>query len=104
MTFKLDAGVLVGAVVIHDKVKPEAKETIKILQSMNVRVALLTGDNRRTALAIAQEVSILCQSLTFMCPTLIFHRLEYQTSMFVLKCCHLIRRNISHHFKKGRRR
>jgi Cu+-exporting ATPase len=52
------AGILVGAVVIHDKVKPEARQAIKYLQSMNVKVALLTGDNRRTALAIAQEVSI----------------------------------------------
>ncbi|CAI7995736.1 Copper-transporting ATPase 2 [Geodia barretti] len=52
------AGILVGAVVIHDKVKPEARQAIKCLQSMNVKVALLTGDNRRTALAIAQEVGI----------------------------------------------
>jgi Cu+-exporting ATPase len=52
------AGILVGAVVIHDKVKPEARQAIKYLQSMNVKVALLTGDNRRTALAIAQEVGI----------------------------------------------
>ena len=49
-------GVLVGAVVIHDKVKPEAKQAVNTLQSMHVRVALLTGDNRRTAHSIAQEV------------------------------------------------
>ena len=46
-----------GAVVIHDKVKPEARQAVSSLHSMNVKVALLTGDNRRTALAIAQEVS-----------------------------------------------
>ena len=50
-------GVLVGAVVIHDKLKPEAQEAVKCLQSMGLRVALLTGDNRRTALAIADAVS-----------------------------------------------
>ena len=42
--------------VIHDKVKPEAHEAVRTLQSMNVKVAMLTGDNRRTALSIAQEV------------------------------------------------
>ena len=52
-------GVLVGAVVIHDKLKPEAHEAVKCLQSMGVKVALLTGDNRRTALAIADAVSAL---------------------------------------------
>ena len=51
--------VLVGAVVIYDKLKPEAQKTVECLQSMNVRVALLTGDNHRTALAIAEAVSVL---------------------------------------------
>ena len=53
----LCVGVLVGAVVIHDKLKPEASKAVKCLQSMGLRVALLTGDNRRTALAIADAVS-----------------------------------------------
>lgn len=49
--------VLVGAVVIYDKLKPEARGAVKGLQSMGIKVALLTGDNRRTALAIAEAVS-----------------------------------------------
>jgi Cu+-exporting ATPase len=49
---------LVGAVVISDKVKPEAREAVRTLQSRGIRVALLTGDNRRTALSIAQSVGI----------------------------------------------
>lgn len=44
--------------MIYDKLKPEAPEAVKCLQSMGVRVALLTGDNRRTALAIAEAVSM----------------------------------------------
>ena len=44
--------------VIHDRLKPEAREAVASLQSMKVEVALLTGDNRRTALAIAEAVSI----------------------------------------------
>ena len=42
---------------IYDKVKPEARDAVRSLQSMGVRVALLTGDNHRTALAIAKAVS-----------------------------------------------
>jgi Cu+-exporting ATPase len=51
-------GMLVGAVVISDKVKPEAREAVRTLQCRGIRVALLTGDNRRTALSIAQSVGI----------------------------------------------
>ena len=50
------AGALAGAVVIHDKLKPEARAAVRALQAKGVRVALLTGDNRRTALAIAEDV------------------------------------------------
>ena len=93
------AGILVGAVVIHDKVKPEARQAIKCLQSMNVKVALLTGDNRRTALAIAQEVSI-----AYVLPGTdlhFFNRLEYQREMFVLRCYLLIRKTMLLFSKKG---
>jgi Cu+-exporting ATPase len=51
-------GVLLGQVVIADTVKPEARVAVYTLQKMGLRVLLLTGDNRRTALAIADEVGI----------------------------------------------
>ena len=50
-------GILVGAVVIADQVKPEARATVHALHKRGLRVCLLTGDNRRTAEAIAEEVS-----------------------------------------------
>ena len=56
-------GVLVGVVAIYDKLKPEARDAVRSLQSMGVRVALLTGDNHRTALAIAKAVSTCAQHL-----------------------------------------
>lgn len=59
-------GVLVGVVAIYDKLKPEAHDAVRILQSMGVRVALLTGDNHRTALAIAKAVS-LCAEYQYPC-------------------------------------
>ena len=44
--------------MIHDKLKPEAQSAVESLQSMNIKVALLTGDNHRTALAIAEMVIV----------------------------------------------
>ena len=43
--------------MIADQVKPEARATVHALHKMGLRVCMLTGDNRRTAEAIAQEVS-----------------------------------------------
>ena len=43
---------------IADAVKPSAAEAIGQLQKMGLEVVMLTGDNRRTAAAIAREVNI----------------------------------------------
>ncbi|XP_019862991.1 PREDICTED: copper-transporting ATPase 1-like [Amphimedon queenslandica] len=51
-------GLLLGQVCISDSVKPEASVAVYTLQRMGLRVLLLTGDNRRTAQAIADEVGI----------------------------------------------
>ena len=53
--------------VIADQVKPEARVTVHELHKMGLRVCMLTGDNRRTAEAIAQEVKVnLKKSLTLL--------------------------------------
>lgn len=51
-------GILVGQIAIADTVKSEAALTVFTLQRMGLQVLLLTGDNRRTAQAIASEVGI----------------------------------------------
>lgn len=51
-------GVLLGSLTISDTIKPEAPIAVHALQRMGQRVVLLTGDNRRTAQAIAEEVGI----------------------------------------------
>lgn len=49
---------LLGIVAVADSVKPESKEAIAELHSMGIRVVMLTGDNERTARAIAQTVGV----------------------------------------------
>ena len=50
------AGVLCGMIAIADAVKQEAALAVHTLKSMGVDVVLITGDNRKTARAIATQV------------------------------------------------
>ncbi|CAG9172661.1 heavy metal translocating P-type ATPase [Cupriavidus pinatubonensis] len=49
---------LLGVVAVADTVKPEAADAVTALKSRNVKVVLLSGDNRRTAEAIGRQVGI----------------------------------------------
>ncbi|GLJ04984.1 hypothetical protein SUGI_0008370 [Cryptomeria japonica] len=51
-------GELIGIIEISDPVKPEARDVVSILQSMNIKSIVVTGDNWGTAKAIAKEVGI----------------------------------------------
>lgn len=52
------AGELRGMVAVADTVKDSAKEAIQQLTDMDIHTVMLTGDNQRTAQAIASEVGI----------------------------------------------
>jgi Cu+-exporting ATPase len=51
-------GRLAGVVAVADTLKPEAKEAVAALRREGVEVVMLTGDNERTAQAIARELGI----------------------------------------------
>ena len=47
-----------GLVAVADRVRPSAAQTIAALQALDIQVALLTGDNRRTGEAVGQALGI----------------------------------------------
>ena len=51
-------GQLVGIISVADTLKPQSKEAIQTLHEMGIKVAMITGDNKKTAQAIAKEVGI----------------------------------------------
>ena len=49
---------LIGLIAVADTIKESAKRGIEALQKLGIESVLLTGDNERTARAIAQQVGI----------------------------------------------
>ncbi|AEA26534.1 heavy metal translocating P-type ATPase [Pseudonocardia dioxanivorans CB1190] len=49
---------LVGAVAVRDELRPEAAEAVTRIRELGIDVAMLTGDNRRTAEMLARQAGI----------------------------------------------
>src|SRR5215207_7522799 len=47
-----------GLVAVADTIKPSARETLRRLEEMDIEAVMMTGDNRRTAEAVARELGI----------------------------------------------
>ena len=47
-----------GAIAVSDTLKADAKESVEYLKSMGLRVVMLSGDNERTARAVASKIGI----------------------------------------------
>ncbi|MGD9620637.1 MAG: heavy metal translocating P-type ATPase [Mycolicibacterium sp.] len=50
--------VVVAAIAVRDELRPEAAEAIRELRRLGIETAMLTGDNQRTAQAVAAEAGI----------------------------------------------
>ncbi|MFD2925712.1 heavy metal translocating P-type ATPase [Halobacillus naozhouensis] len=49
---------IAGVIAVADQVKPESREALATLKALGMELIMLTGDNKRTAQAIAAEVGI----------------------------------------------
>ena len=47
-----------GLVAVADTIKPSARETLRRLEEIGIEAVMMTGDNRRTAEAVARELGI----------------------------------------------
>jgi P-type Cu+ transporter len=51
-------GALAGLIAVADPIKPTSRDAVKRLREMGLEVVMLTGDNRRTAEAVARDAGI----------------------------------------------
>ena len=51
-------GEVAGIIAVADTLRPEAQEAVEAMHQLGLEVVMLTGDNRRTAEAIANQVGI----------------------------------------------
>ena len=49
---------ILGIIAVADTIKPDAKEAISELKKMGIKTVMLTGDNERTARAIAKQAGV----------------------------------------------
>ncbi len=52
------AGTFIGAIVIADRARPEARQAVDAIRGLGIRTVLLTGDTMKVAEAVAQQLEI----------------------------------------------
>ena len=58
ISYLIENNIVIGFLCFTDKLKPTAKKAVEFLQSKNIEVIMLTGDNEATAHAVANELGI----------------------------------------------
>lgn len=58
ISYLAKGGKVVGFLSFSDQIKPTSKQAIQFLQSQNIEVVMMTGDNEGTAKAVAEELGI----------------------------------------------
>lgn len=58
ISYLVENNAVIGFLCFTDKLKPTAKKAVEFLQSKNIEVIMLTGDNEATAHAVANELGI----------------------------------------------
>jgi Cu+-exporting ATPase len=56
--FAATDGKLAGLIVVADPIKDSAREAVATLRGAGIRIVMMTGDNRRTAEAVARQVGV----------------------------------------------
>ena len=51
-------GTLLGALAVRDELRPEAADAVRRMRALGIEVAMLTGDNHRTAATLAEQAGI----------------------------------------------
>lgn len=54
----VDGNTVLGAVSLEDAVRPESRQAVAALQNRGIKVAMITGDARQVAQAVAEELHI----------------------------------------------
>lgn len=55
--------IFLGLILLKDEIKENVKETVKELKEAGIKVVMVTGDNKETAVNIAKEVGILTNGI-----------------------------------------
>ncbi|WP_010256533.1 heavy metal translocating P-type ATPase [Myroides injenensis] len=58
VSYIAEDNVIIGYVVIYDKIKESSKKAVHTLQQQGIEVIMITGDNPNTAKAVADELGI----------------------------------------------
>ncbi|WDF46197.1 copper-translocating P-type ATPase [Chryseobacterium sp. KACC 21268] len=58
ISYLTKAGNVLGFLSFSDNIKPTSKQAIELLQSQNIEVIMMTGDNENTAKVVAEQLGI----------------------------------------------